>query len=112
MQTALAVARQSAALETDARFRAVLEALQAAPATPPPRRTRASRTGFPGRIEVRDGTTRITVDDAGKNSFGALLTGEMDRLYAAYLKQRAADCPYAAFAAASTLSSAHERGRK
>ena len=87
-QTAIAVARQSMALDTDARFRAVLAALDAAPAQPAPRRTRTARTGFPGRVEVGGGTTRITVEDAGKDGFGAFLAGELDRLYAAYLKRR------------------------
>ena len=84
---ALAAAEASRGRDTDARFRAVLDALAPAPATAAAPQGRHPGK-FPGRIETRDGAMVITIEDTGEEGFGAFIAGELQGLYAAYLAQR------------------------
>lgn len=87
-EKALAVAEATCPLGTDARFQAVFDALRETPVAAAPKRKRVERGTFPGRIETRGGETLITLEDAGEESFGAFVAGELETLYAAFLTQR------------------------
>lgn len=84
-EKALAAAEASCGLDTDGRFRAVLEAMGEVPAGTEAKRKPVGRGKFPGRVEVRDGATLITLDDAGAESFGAFVARQLDNIYTAYL---------------------------
>lgn len=82
-EKALACARDNRALTSDARFRIVHDTLREGTGKAVPKRRTASRR-FPGRVETRDGTTLITIEDAGDASFGAFVARHLKDLYADY----------------------------
>ena len=86
-EKALAAVEASRGLDTDARFRAVLDALAPGPAATEAPRERVKRAAFPGRVEERDGAMVITLEGTGETSFGAFVADELQGLYTAYLKR-------------------------